>query len=70
MGDGETTVFRCIVDQEIWTLSIPFKTEEKHANCPICANESSKTRKRADSTNRSISDGWKTTGRRTATKTI
>ena len=29
MGDGETTVFRCIVDQEIWTLSIPFKTEEK-----------------------------------------
>ena len=29
MGDGETTVFRCIVDQEIWTLAIPFKTEEK-----------------------------------------
>ena len=29
MGDGETTVFRCIVDQEICTLSIPFKTEEK-----------------------------------------
>ena len=29
MGDVETTVFRCIVDQEIWTLSIPFKTEEK-----------------------------------------
>ena len=29
MGDGETTVFRCIVDQEIWTLSIPCKTEEK-----------------------------------------
>ena len=29
MGDGETTVFRCIVDQEIWTLSIPFKTAEK-----------------------------------------
>ena len=29
MGDGETTVFRCIVDQEIWTLSIPLKTEEK-----------------------------------------
>ena len=29
MGVGETTVFRCIVDQEIWTLSIPFKTEEK-----------------------------------------
>ena len=73
MGDGETTVFRCIVDQEIWTLSIPFKTEEKARELSdLCKRiiEDAEAGRFDESKYINGMDWTWNTGKRTATKTI
>ena len=44
-GDGYSVTFRCVVDDDVWTLTIQILGWKTSSNCPICANESSKTRK-------------------------
>ena len=70
MGDGETTVFRCIVDQEIWTLSIPFKTEEKARELSDLCKQIVEDAEAGRFDESKYIGPLETTGRRTATKTI